>query len=230
MILSVVRTAITVVVFGMILIAAGCGETGHGSVTKAQAVAFARAVNLRAADVPTTQDVRARAGVEIDVAIPSGGDAPGVSRDRELLCAGAPGAGRALAMSQSPPFTRSGWAAISAVRVVPNNALALADIAAIATARGRACMTPGGGARVTTIRGLRVKVPHGPGLVGTRVAVGPPGLPRSPRSQLYVDAITFAVGQAEITLGAVSGERPPPASVERDLVSLLYSRAKAHGL
>ena len=49
-------------------------------------------------------------------------------------------------------------------------------------------------------------------------------------SRYYEDFLGFAVGPAVIVLSDTSSPRPFPAATERRLLSLLYSRAKAHKL
>jgi hypothetical protein len=151
----------------------------------------------------------------------------GENGDRVFLCAGAAGARKAVASVQSPLFTRSAWLARSAVRVLPSDALALADVSALATPRGRACLTP---RRVVTVTWLPVAVPHGHRAVGLRAVIQVRNGPSKPQFWFYIDEFDFAVGPAEVRLGTGSGEKPPPAAAERKLLSLLYSRAEAHKL
>ena len=227
MILLVRRiVAMWLVLVASVPLIAACGKSGSASlggastITKGHAAAFADAVNLREADVPMTKPE----GSEIDVAYPRGENGDQVS-----ICAGALGAREAVAEAPSPAVTRSGWLVRSVVRVVPSEALALADVSALATPRGRACLASSG-ARVVSTTWLPVAVPRGHRAVGVRTVVEAPNGPPNPRFWFYLDAFAFVVGPAEITLGTFSGEKPPPAAVERQLLSLLYSRAEAHKL
>jgi hypothetical protein len=54
--------------------------------------------------------------------------------------------------------------------------------------------------------------------------------PNPPRVQipLYVDGFGFLAGRAEVTLTATGVQRPASSAIEHRLLSVLYSRAKAH--
>jgi hypothetical protein len=80
--------------------------------------------------------------------------------------------------------------------------------------------------RVVVIEG----VPRWHRAVGIRTVVEASNGPHNPQFWFYSDAFAFVIGPAEITLGVISGERPPPAASERQLLSLLYSRAEARKL
>jgi hypothetical protein len=45
---------------------------------------------------------------------------------------------------------------------------------------------------------------------------------------VYLDALAFVSGPAQIQLTALSIKRSPASATERRLISLLYSRAQAH--
>jgi hypothetical protein len=132
-------------------------------------------------------------------------------------------------------------------------AKALAD--ALASRRGRACLTQtlGSGERVegeTTVTSHTVKASFvslaktlGPAAIGFRVLAElppvkiPPHLPRKLRKALakpkatfiHVDVVFFRVGPAEIVFIAF-GVKPFPAALESQALSLLYSRAETHKL
>ena len=104
---------------------------------------------------------------------------------------------------------------------MPSDALASADIAALATPRGRACLMPGEAAALETVSGLVVGLPAGNRAIGVRVARGST-LPL----RVYSDQLDFAVGPTELALEAVSSQGPPPQALERHLLAVLYRRAQ----
>ena len=61
-----------------------------------------------------------------------------------------------------------------------------------------------------------------------RLAVESPGFRERP--PFFSDYLGFAVGRVIVALHATSAPHPFPATTERRLLSLLYSRAKAHRL
>jgi hypothetical protein len=52
--------------------------------------------------------------------------------------------------------------------------------------------------------------------------------PRRVQISLYIDAFGFLAGPAQVKLSAISVKRPASSATEHRLLSLLYSRAKAH--
>jgi hypothetical protein len=50
------------------------------------------------------------------------------------------------------------------------------------------------------------------------------------QAHLYADVLGFVYGPAEVSLIATGIARPVPSELEQRLLSLLYSRAKAHKL
>jgi hypothetical protein len=96
----------------------------------------------------------------------------------------------------------------SAVYVMRNAALANRDLAAARSDRARACLSK--------------LLGHTLGLLGDNG--------KEDRPPFYEDTLGFIVGPAEIVLHTFGSPRPFPAATERHLLSLLYSRAKAHQL
>jgi hypothetical protein len=45
---------------------------------------------------------------------------------------------------------------------------------------------------------------------------------------IYVDVLGFAIGRAEVALTAISATQPVPATTERELLSLLLARSRSH--
>jgi len=144
----------------------------------------------------------------------------------------------------------------SAVVVMPSEALAKAEIAALASRNGRRCLADG----------LRLSGPLGSGLYAIKITLVPVSntlgqeavdvhllatLQRSrfrraarlrrrfgkhrvfppPAKLVYSIGAIFRVGVADIVFFSISTRRQfPDAATERRLLSLLYSRAQAHKL
>jgi hypothetical protein len=47
---------------------------------------------------------------------------------------------------------------------------------------------------------------------------------------IYVDVLGFAIGRAEVALTAISATQPVPATTERELLALLLARSRSHSL
>jgi hypothetical protein len=140
------------------------------------------------------------------------------------------------------------YTAESEVIVMPTAAIATEDRKAALSARGYACfareesssISSGprrGGGVVHLGRRVLSRLPSPlPGVDGsfewreaeTETETLPNG--RRTRSRGYLNLLGFVFGRAEITLYTLAVSRPVPAATERRLLSLLYSRAKAHKL
>jgi hypothetical protein len=138
------------------------------------------------------------------------------------------------------------WDVGDGVRVMPSESIAASEVAAFASKRGHACFARADQVSVTSANEppenpeplkatfLRLGKSLGVGAIGVQtVSYAPRSGPRSATptesTALYSDAVLFRVGAAEIGFDAV-GRQPFPAATERRLLSLLYSRAKAHKL
>ncbi|HEY1833379.1 MAG TPA: hypothetical protein VGG08_02995 [Solirubrobacteraceae bacterium] len=220
----------------VLLLATGCGkqniDTGsEGLVGKSSALAFARAVNLRAGDLEG-----APAGdAERDVSHTSAASA------RFARCAGGTDPQRRLINVRSVALRLPGAGASlaefkSSVEVMPSAALAARTFAADSSSRGRACLSrllPGvlgkTGARTKSISSLpAVKLANGQRGFGVRLVLAL--RQRSPTGQLvslpvYLDVYELLQGPAEIGLTSSRTLRPPPSGVEHELLTLLSERA-----
>jgi hypothetical protein len=207
------------------------------SITKAQAVAYAHAVNLRAGDVP-------------GMARTAPGKSEGArerSSSRSLArCAGVMSQGQQLVDISSPSFTRNGALeqeqVSSGVSVLSSAADAAREFAAISSARGRACI-----ARFAEHELSRESsgLLHYRGIVVTRLSAPLSGIgasfglrltatlssPRTThRFYLYLDFLGFRDGPAEVSLNVSGFSRPVSMTTERRLLSTLNARARSHTL
>ncbi len=212
--------------------AAPAGTRSSGSRTKPQALAFARAVNLTASDLPGFSG--------------SSPQRSETARERELehqmlRCAGSLRSGSSLAEASSKDFElRRGIVAVSVsseVSVAQTPALAATGLAAIRSAHVRACFS--------RYLGLLLKGQHyGEATVGpVSIESGTPPAPGTTggfgwrvtasltthriRIPFYMDILGFVYGPARVTLFSSGALRPFPAAAEQRLFSLLLQRAKA---
>jgi hypothetical protein len=224
----------------------GCGVGGTDPVTKPQAIAFARAVNIRRADVP---------GMSVYVAAFETKNGPPYSdcttnidsRDR-------------VAAMESPWLLRSKRRLPSSVRFaipvppvegVHSVVYVMREpvIASSNVASGRRATTPECLTRLRTketsgrfigdeqyklgIRASSIPFPlagvagYGLRVQGTLAAAV---YHLKMRPTYYEDTFGFAVGASEIVLVFTGVERPFPSGEARRLLSLIYGRAKAHAL
>ncbi len=205
--------------------------------TKAQAEAFAHAVNLTAADLP---------GFAVAPAsVP--GETPAERRlqAETARCLGGTGGtggtgGRALAEVSSPHFQRiaglSSASVSSEVNVASTPALAGAELAKIRSPRTRVCLTRymqgvlgsrTGGSVQSAVRVVEGN-PPAPGTAGgfgwritVALAVHGAGIP------VYLDILGFIDGPAEVSLFSTGLPQPLPAAAEEHLYALLLKRAIA---
>jgi len=233
---------------------AGCGGNGHGdasgvsaggqtsqpehrSLTRAQALAFARAVNLTAADLP---------GFRHSPKHPQE-----TQREKRLTehlrrCAGIGGSGTnasgAVAEQDSGSFRVQrdvlDFAVSSEVSVERGADLAARELAVIRSKRVRACfarylddMLKGqshGGAALKQVS-IQAGTPPAPGTTGSfGWRITEPFTIRGIRLSLYVDILGFVIGPARVTLVSSGAVRPFPAEVQQRLFALLLARARAH--
>jgi hypothetical protein len=229
----------------------GCGGHGRapragtgrraasgGPLTQARALAFARAVNLTASDVPGFSAARRSA------------PPPRKRAEGELFrCAGGRGAprhGRAgdVAQAGSPSFElRRGIIDLgvsSEVGVARSPALADAELAALHSGRVRACFQRYLDSVLAAGRPSRTNV--GPVAIesGSPPATGAAGsfgwrVRASFRLDgvsvpVYLDLLGFVYGPARVTLVSSGALRPFPALAQQRLFSLLLLRARANGI
>jgi hypothetical protein len=208
-----------------------------GPVTRARAIAYAHAINLKAGDVPG-----------MTVAEPER-EAPTLTRSAAEFtrCDGGVSHARTVAKINSPEFSagrgRNSELVQSRVEVWPTPGLVAQNTAAFFGPRGRACflgLLEASNARLDKQRGRRQ---HG---VPTLATVPNP-LPGVEQSFLYTikqplllkghlflyiyhDVFSFVSGAAEVELEATGFSRPVPPATEERLVRLLLGRAKASKL
>jgi hypothetical protein len=202
-----------------------------------QALAFARAVNLSAADVPEASVEARHRPTET------------VSEHREeRACETRAGWGhpRTLAEASSPKLERGRELEIermtSTVSVLRDERAVARQFALLASPALRKCA-----ARVltrnlddksirdarwgrVTVSKLPIDAPGATATVGIRIVVALEIPFNEVSIPIYVDVLGFAIGRAEVALSAMSATQPVPAATERELVSLLLARARAHPL
>jgi hypothetical protein len=218
------RLATWLVLSATAMLVAGCGggSSSHTSassaaaiagppITKARAVAFAGAVNLRSTDVPGLRVAGSNA------LIPPQGDGDSTP------CAGGKGARPIL----SRAFVARRWETFSYVVAMSSEASAERYVSALGTPGDRSCFVPEvQSSPPPSVTRLSAMLPTGQRYVGVRTVTPPDG-----RSELlHIDTFLFASGPTVVGLIALSGNTAPPRSTERRLLALLYTRAQAHKL
>ncbi len=220
------------------------GESPGGKTpSRERALAFARAVNLTADDVPgftpsdkhdTSSSREKRLEAELVKCAGSTG----------LQAAGGAGEGKALADEGSKEFQLKhgivDFSVSSQVSVQPDAAEARKALQAIRSAHVRDCFSHylqllfAGehlhGARVGGVA-IQAGVPPAPGTsggFGWRITASFDV--RGVKVPVYLDFLGFVDGPAEVTLLSSGLIRPFPAEVQQQLFSLLLSRAKGHRL
>jgi hypothetical protein len=219
--------------------AAHSGSPDGRSPTHAQALAFAHAVNLTAADVPGFSPAHKLEH-----------ESPAEQRLQQQLrgCSGAQGA-RALQHTQatlaeasSPDFElHRGVLALSVsseVSVAHSSAQAAATLTAIRNPRVRACFSR----YLSSL--LKSQRYSGASVVGVSIASGTPPAPgtsggfgwrvtatfaiRGIRISFYFDILGFVYGPSQVTLESSGTVRPFPAKAQEVLYSQLLARARSH--
>jgi len=215
---------------------AACGGSANAddaAPTKAQARAFAGAVNLTATDVPGFK-VSSEAKREHDTAAEK-------RLEHELLHCVHPASAKGLVEVGSKELERessAGYQVVqSEVAVARSSALAAKELAIIRSSHARGCMSHyldlllSGKYRGATFSPVSIAEgePPASGVTGSfawriSVAITAHGV----RLPFYVDILGFVYGPAEVSLFAVGLPQPFPAASEKRLFSLLLRRAKSH--
>jgi hypothetical protein len=222
------------------------GEAPGKPTSKAEARAFARAVNLRSSDLPYMQ------------AYPDEGGSKQIRREREFQrCSGVSAGGR-VAHVPSPTFGSDSGGAYqryqSGVEVLSTADLAAERGADYQTSRTLGCLQrfiskvfhqqDSAKGEYGSIHVSRLPTPL-PGVesfgyrIATKViasaesselsAYHPGSRPVARREvPIYFDILVFIDGPAEVNLDAIGAPRPIPTSVERHLLRLLHLRAVAN--
>jgi hypothetical protein len=241
---------------------AGCGGSGHstpsapshpgtaaghtsvpgahgsdGTGAPAKALAFARAVNLRAADVP---GLRAGSSHAHESAAEK-------RRERELLrCVGShpssPGGPAALVEASSRNYERQqGLLSVgvsSEVTVARTPASAAGVLEALHSARLRGCLSryfslllhghSFSGAKVGAVS-IKQGAPPAHGMTGSfGLRISAPIILHAIPIPFYIDILGFVDGRAQVSLFTYGLPRPFPAAAEEHLFSLLLTRARNH--
>jgi len=210
-------------------------NSGQRPPSRAQALAFAHAVNLTAADIP-------------EASVAHGEDSTDSARERREFqaCDGSIEHAHALVEVMSPKLKRgreleieqirSSVAVVRDARAIPAEAAELArpsllECAAHVLTRNYSdkAIREARWGRFTVSK-LPVHVPGRTVTIGIRI-VATLNLAFSEVSvPIYVDVLGFESGPAEITLTATSVTQPMPAGTEQELLALLSTRAQAHAL
>jgi hypothetical protein len=198
---------------------------------RAQALAFARAVNLSAADVPG-----------LHVAGKREHSSPSDRRsERELAhCVGLSGTSQ-VAEAPSPNFEHAGGIAhfnvSSNVSVSQSAALAAHELAQLRSVRAKGCLKRylaamlNGSLSNATVGPISIQEGTPPaadagGSVGLRISTSI--TVRSIPIPFYLDILGFVSGSAQISLMSTGVPVPFPAATQQRLFLTLLARAKAH--
>jgi hypothetical protein len=210
------------------------GATGTAP-TKARALAFARAVNLTAADVP---------GFRVS-STHEGKTAREQQLERQALaCAGPVASEKKIAEESSRDFELKrgilDLGVSSEVSVARTPAIAASGLSALRGAHVRSCFSHfldlllkdqrfgGATAGPVSIQSGTPPAPGTTGGFGWRVTAT--FAVQHITVHLYLDLLGFVDGPAQVTLFSSGILRPFPAAVQQQLFSLLLNRAKAHRL
>jgi hypothetical protein len=216
-----VRPAFSTCIFTLMVgVLPGCAgahtsspTTAAVAVTKANAVAFAHAVNLRASDQPAME------ALGPERAAPS----PAAAAIEFARCDGGISPARILVNIRSTLLLtgdeRGRRIVVSRVTVMPSEALARRNLVAFASPSGLRCERRYGG---TSISRLNIALPGGAHAFGQRIVAPSAG----PTHVLgYHDILGFVCGPAEIVLTAAGFSHPVAIQTEQQLLGALYRRA-----
>jgi hypothetical protein len=214
----------------------GCGVAGSANanapISKSQAAAYAKNVNLRASDLPEMTAVGAEH------------DAISESRESSALarCLGDPALNSDFAEIKSPSFRVAAPGRLeeisSSVELQPTQALARESARLVLSARGMRCLsrllpseaaaTPTASISHLSVRRLPTPLPSVSGSFGVRISAsaGPRGSTR--RLPIFIDHYGFPSGNAEIGVTTLSSPRPVSAYLPLRLLATLYGRAVAY--
>jgi len=204
------------------------------SFTKAQAVAFARSVNLTAADVP---------GFKVSSEHEHETAAEKRLEHEMLRCVGALGADHGIVEVSSKDFGRdtnmADESVQSEVSVARTPELAAKELAVIRSPHVRVCLShyldllfKSQKYRGATFSPVSISqgTPPAPGATGSFAwRVTTTITLHSVTTPVYMDILGFVDGPAEVSLFTTGVPRPFPAATEERLFSLLLTRAKTHG-
>ncbi len=206
----------------------------QAGLTRARALAFAAAVNLRGGDVPGLHTAEKRERQS----------SSGKSIERELeRCIGVSGANQ-LAEAGSKDFERSGGVSqfdvSSNVSISKSAALAAGELRKLRSAHTKDCLKryltllfKGSSYRGAVIGPVSVAEGSPPaagagGSIGLRISTSI--TVRTIRIPFYLDILGFVYGPAEVSLLSSGLPVPFPAAAQQHLFLSLLARAKAHRL
>lgn len=206
----------------------------QAGLTRARALAFAAAVNLRSDDVPGLHAANK----------PDSQSASGKAVEHELeRCIGVSG-GNQLAEAGSKDFEHSGGISqfdiSSNVSVSKSAALATSELAKLRSAHTKDCLKryltllfKGSSYRGAVIGPVSVAegsppAPGTSGSIGLRISTSI--TVRTIRIPFYLDILGFVYGPAEVSLLSSGLPVPFPAATQQHLFLSLLARAKAHRL
>jgi hypothetical protein len=217
---------------GVSIALARSGGSTSTPITKAQARAFAQAVNLQASDLPGAS------------ALTGAIFGRGAVQYKALKC-GLQGTAGIVPVGGGESWLSNSRALVGSVVVVaPSDYFSEAEIAGLQSQGGRRCLARALGRALTFERHHKLEwshtvkvtvVPIGEHVGGVHLAIHvlaklPPIEGAKPETRyINVDAAFFCVGPADVAFFALGATRFP-AATERRLLSLLYTRAEAHKL
>jgi hypothetical protein len=220
----------------------GAAHATSKPLSKARAIALARAINLRAGDVPgfrasqeeKTHETAAEKRLEQELLRCVGASGPAFGSGRGS------GFGKSLAEGRSKDFKLErgilNLSVHSEVSVAQSAALADKDLAALRGGRVKACLShylslffkaglhPGTSIGPVSIQSGTPPAPGTSGSFGWRIS-STFTVRRIP-VPFYFDILSFAYGQAEVTLFSSGLPAPFPAKAQESLFSLLVARAE----
>jgi hypothetical protein len=208
-------------------------KAAAGLPTRAQALAFAHAVNLTAADLP---------GFKISSGHESHSPRERRAEAEMLSCAGSKGPSTGLAQASSKDFQFKrdivDLGVNSEVSVARTTALAGGELASMRSSHIRGCFSrylnelfQGERFSGATLKPVSIQsgTPPAPGTTGSfgwrvtaTLAV------RRVNVHFYMDILGFVYGRARVTLFSSGALVPFPAAIQQRLFGLLLARAKAH--
>jgi hypothetical protein len=217
----------------MIAMASGCGgghpaavRSAYTSITRHQAQAVARAVNIRAGDLPEFKAVAHP---------PVTHEGPDAAHEVNCVRRRGSSSRRSWASARSNVLSAgSGYHALGAfsnVSIMPAAAAARLNIAeairqqtCVERELRRAVAKGFHGVRGVVVKPFSIAVPGADTSVAYQTIVGLRGAPLT----VYMDSIVFAYGQDVVTLTTYHSSSPVPRSMEERLLGLLVARARAH--
>jgi hypothetical protein len=205
--------------------------------TRAQALAFARAVNLSVGDIPEAS-VEAKRAHSSDAR--EGIEAHACERLKGW------GHSHTIAEASSPKLRRGQELEVeritSSVSVLSNERAVARQFALLSSPALRECaaraltrslddksISNARWGRVTVSK-LPVSAPGATAKVGIRIVAALNFAFSEVSVPIYVDVLGFSLGRAEVALTALSATQPVPATTEQELLALLLARARADPL